>query len=101
MSRQLEAENEDRERVRRDKLVYALEHGLVGVIRSQGMELLGLAIKYSDSGCLLTIKVIAGERRSVAFVGSDTIVNCIVRAYADAYNNRLKWQADKYHRSDA
>ena len=100
MSRQLDIKAEQRETARRDALVKALEFGIVGGLESQGIELLGFAIKYDAFNCLLTIKAIVGNTQSVAFVGSDSIINCFLKAHSCAQQDALKWRADRYHSSD-
>lgn len=97
MSRQTDIKAEERETARRSALVKALDFGIVGGLESQGIELLGFAIKYDAFNCLLTIKAVVGGTRSVAFVGSDSIINCFLKAASDARNNALNWRADKYH----
>lgn len=97
MTRQLEQETELREAAKRVALVRALDFGIVGALQAQGIELLGWAIKYDAFNCLLTIKAeIAGDRK-VAFVGSDTIINCILKTESEALRGGLQWRADKYH----
>lgn len=97
MSRQLDIEVEARETARRDALVKALEFGIVGSLESQGIELLGIAIKYDAFNCLMTVKAFLGGKKQVAFVGSDSIMNCFLKLYSAARNDALKWRVDKYH----
>lgn len=97
MSRQLDIQVEARETARRDALVKAIEFGIAGELGSQGIELLGFAFKFDAFTCLMTIKVDLGGARQIAFVGSDTVMNCILKAYGEARNHRLCWRADKYH----
>ena len=99
MSRQLEVEIERRATAKRDALVRALEFGLVGALESQGIELIGWAIKYDAFNCLMTIKAEIAGVRQVCFVGSDSIINCILKAESEASRSDLKWRADKYHTS--
>lgn len=96
MSRQLDLEAEVRESARRDALVKALDFGIVGALSSQGIELLGLSIKYDAFNCLLTIRAAAAGEKKVAFVGSDSIINCFLKAESDASRNALKWKADSF-----
>lgn len=100
MSRQLDIKAEERETARRNQLVKVLEYGLVGSLESQGIELLGIAIKYDAFNCLLTLKADVGGVRSVAFVGSDTIINCFLKAGSEASRNTLKWREDRYYQKD-
>ncbi len=100
MSRQLDQKKEEYETARRVALVKALEYSLVGSLETQGIELLGIAIKYDPFNCLMTIKAdIAGDR-CVSFVGSDSIMNCFLKADSMSRNTVLKWKADQYHRSE-
>ena len=98
MSRQLDLKQEERETARRTALIKALEFGLPGALENQGISLLGFAVKYDAFHCLMTIKADVGGVRSVAFVGSDTIMNCFLRAQAEAQDNALQWRPDKYHK---
>lgn len=97
MTRQHDIKAEERESARITQLVKALEFELVGALESQGMELRGFAVRYDAFNCLMTIKVDFQGDRKVAFVGSDTIMNCIIKASNDASYHRLKWSLDKYH----
>jgi len=99
MTRQLDLEHEVRETARRDQLIKALEYGIAGAIEHQGATWLGFAIKYSPFDCLMTIKADFDSGRMIAFVGSDTITNCINKAYHDASRNALRWKPDQYHSS--
>lgn len=101
MSRQLDQKQELYETARRDALVKALEFGLVGSLEMQGIELMGIAIKYDAFNCLMTIKADVDGVRSVAFVGSDTLMNVILKADSMSRNCVLKWKVDQYHRSGA
>lgn len=96
MSRQLDVESEVRESARRDALVKALDFGIVGALQSQGIELLGLSLKYDAFNCLLTIRADKDGARSVAFVGSDSIINCFLKAESDASRGSLRWKADSF-----
>lgn len=100
MSRQLDLQRELRETKKRDALIRALEFGLAGSLENQGIELLGFTIKYSPFNCLLTLRVDNGGSREVAFVGSDTIINCILKADSEANRVALKFRKDKYQPSD-
>ncbi len=97
MSRQNDVDGEEREKARRIALVKAVEFNLVDALYNQGATLRGFAIRYDEFSCLMTLKVDINGVRFVAFVGSDTIMNCILKADAEAAGNRLRWKADKYH----
>ena len=99
MSRQLDVARETREAKRVSSLVRALEFGLAGAISNQGMQLRGIAIKYEDLNSLLTIKAEVNGRVLVAFVGSDSMISCILTAEAKALANTLQWRPDRYQKS--
>lgn len=100
MSRQLDLEAEVRETAKRDTLVKVLEYAFVGALEGQGIQLLGFSFKYDAFNCLMTIKAYVGETPSVAFVGSDTIINCILKAGSEARRAELHWRPDKYHKNN-
>lgn len=100
MTRHLDLKEEVRETARRDALVRALEFGLEGALSSQGIELSGIAIKIDPFNCLLTIKADRNGTPSVAFVSSDTLMNVLLKADSMAGHCVLKWQVDKYRRSE-
>jgi len=100
MSRQLDIQAETREQRKRDALVAALTFGLPGSLEHQGITLLGFTIKYDAWDCLMTIRADIGGTRSVCFVGSDTIINCILKADSGAKNNTLRWREDRYHKKE-
>ena len=97
MTRQLEIKEEERETAKRNALVKALDFGIVGALEAQGIELLGFAFKYDAFNALMTIKAEVGGVRSICFIGSDTVINCILKAFSEARRNELRWRADKYH----
>lgn len=97
MSRQLDLELEKRETTRRNQLIRALEFGIVGALEAQGIELVGFAVKYDAFNCLLTLRAEIGGDRQVAFVGSDSLVNCFLKTESDALRGCLSWRADRYH----
>ena len=101
MTRQLDIEVEQRETSRRDTLIKALEYGIVGALQGQGIELSGLAFRYGEFSCFLTVKAVVDERGIVAFVASDTLMNCILRCQQEASHGTLKWSKDKWYKSDA
>lgn len=99
MSRQADLAMELRETKRRDALVKALDYGIVGALESQGVELLGLSLKYDAFNCLLTVRADVGGIRSVCFIGSDSIMNCFLKLESEAARHTLKWKEDRYHSS--
>jgi hypothetical protein len=100
MSRQLDAESEDRYRKRIEALVRALEGGIPEALSDHGAELLGLSLKYDAHNCLLTVRADRAGLHSVCFIGSDSIINCFLKLQSEASRDSLRWKADQYHRSD-
>jgi hypothetical protein len=101
MSRQVDVVREQRETARRDALVKALEFSLSGALELNGITLLGFAVKYDAYECLLTLKADIGGTRSVSFVGSDSVMNAILKATSAAENDRLRWREDIYGKKPA
>jgi len=101
MSRQLDIQQEERETARRNELIKVMEFGLAGVLETQGMEFRGFAITYDPFSCLMVVKTELEGNRKVAFVYSDTMVNCLLKGYRMACSHALKWGPDKYYPSDA
>lgn len=99
MTRQLDLEKEVRESKRRDALIRALDYGIVGALENQGIELIGISIKHDAFNCLLTLRADIGGSRQVCFVGSDSIVNCFLKAESDASRNELKWRSCRFKHS--
>lgn len=99
MSRQLDVKAEERETAKRNELVKALEYGLAGAVEFQGGTLRGLAIRYDDFSCLLTIKADFDGKWMVAHMSSDTMPNSILATFAAARRNKLSWSRDKYQPS--
>lgn len=97
MSRQLDEEREVRAAKRSAALMKALDYGIVGALQTQGIDLLGLSIRYDAFNCLLTIRADIGGVRSVCFVGSDSIANCYLKAESDASRDALKWRPDAFY----
>ncbi len=99
MTRQLDIEREKKESARRDALVRALEYSLPGSLEAQGITLLGFTMKYDAWDCLLTLRADIGGVRHVAFVGSDSITNCFLKADSGARSDTLRWGICKYHQN--
>ncbi len=96
MSRQLDAKQEERTARRHDALIRALDFELAGVLGNNGVELLGLALKWDAWDCLMTLKGESDGQRQVCFVGSDSPINCIVKAVNDAKRGTLRWKEDTW-----
>ena len=98
MTRHLDAVTEERQARKHHAVVRALEFELVGVIASKGGELLGFSVRIAEWETLMTLRAVIDGERQVAFVGSDDLVNCILKAVRAAQRDKLAWQADKYAR---
>lgn len=101
MTRQLDVQQELRETARRDTLVKAIEFGIAGALESQGMTFRGFSITYRDFDCFMVVRARVDDRWLVAYVASDTIMNCLLRSYQDARSETLSWCKDKYQPSGA
>lgn len=100
MSRQLEQKQEDRNSARREALQKALDYQLAETLDLAGITLVGFAVKYDAWECLLTLKGDIAGVRSVSFVGSDTVMNAILKALSAAKYDRLRWKDDVYKPSE-
>ncbi len=97
MTRQLENEQEQKAISRALITTHELEYGLSETLQKQGNRLKGLAITYNPGGCRMVIKGVIEGVHSVAFVYSDSAVNCLLKASREARNSRLGWGVDSYH----
>lgn len=96
MTRQLDKKKEEKEARRRVALVKALEFELADNLDLAGITLLGFAVKWDAFECLMTVKADIGGVRHVAFVGSDSVINAIIKATVAAKYDRLRWKEDVY-----
>lgn len=96
MPKQLDVLTEKNSTRRQEAIVRALDFGLVGALESQGIELLGFSVSHDAYSCRIVLRADIGGRRSVAFVYAGNIINCVLRAQADAQNDNLRWGKDKY-----
>jgi hypothetical protein len=96
MTRQLELHAEVRSAKRHKKLIMVLEYGLAGAVGHSGGILTGFSVKISEWECLMTIRAVRGDVPMVAFIGSDDLINCILKAERDAMSDKLKWREDRY-----
>lgn len=86
-------------RVSQDKLVAvyrALDFELAGSIEAGGVEMLGISVKMSAWDCLMTIRAVQGGDPVVCFIGSDSLVNCFLKAVRDAQSDLLRWKEDRF-----
>ncbi len=99
MSRQGDAKSEDSETKKRQRLVKALSFGIHDALEYYGAELRGLSIKYDEFNILVTVRADRGGIRAVCFVGSDSIINALLKLYAEASRDALIWKPDRYQGS--
>ena len=99
MSRVADAASEERDAKRREKLIEALSFGIHDALEYYGAELRGLSIKYDEFNILVTVRAERGGIGAVCFVGSDTMVNALVKLYAEASRDALVWKPDRYQGS--
>lgn len=96
MSRQLEQAGEDRTRRRQDAVVRALEFGIVKGLESQGAQLRGFSVRYSEWECLITVRARVEGAPCVTFVGSEDMIGCFVKLAREASNGGLRWKEDSF-----
>lgn len=83
--------------VKRHKaLIKALEFDLSGSIAHHGGVLTGFSVKLEEWECLITLRAVVENVPSIAFVGSDDIINCILKAVREARRGKLQWREDRY-----
>lgn len=99
MSRLADVQAEDSEAKKRDKLVKALSFGIHDALEYYGAELRGISIKYDEFNILVTVRAERGGVRAVCFVGSDSIINALLKLYSEASRDSLVWKADAYYHS--
>lgn len=96
MSRQLEQQIEERTAKRHANIVRAVEYALQGGVERSGGEYLGFSYKHSPGEGLLVIRAVFPAGLQVAFVGSEDLGGCLVKAVNLANRDGLRWRADKY-----
>lgn len=70
--------------------------GLHTAISRAGGELLGMSVRYGKQDCLVTLRLRFPAGRFVCFVGGYSLAECLLKAYRDANNDRLKLKVDEY-----
>lgn len=100
MSKQIPVSKDEFTNRRLALLVHALDGGLAESLETQGIELLGFAVRYDAFNSLMTIKAYFNNKRQVCFVGSESIIGCVLKAQSDSENDRLQWREDKYYPSE-
>lgn len=96
MTRHLDAVEEERQTRKYHAVVRALEFELQGVIAGKGGQLTGFSVTLREWECLITLRSLQDGVPSVAFVGSDTLVNCVLKAVHSGQRDKLVWRVDKY-----
>lgn len=96
MSRLADVKEEEKDTKKRDEVFKALSFGIHDALEYYGADLRGLSIKYDDWNILITVRAERGGIRAVSFIGSDTIINALLKLYAEASRDALKWKADAY-----
>lgn len=84
------------ENKRNKTVIKALDSMLFDELEFDGITLQGFAMKFDAYQCLMTLKAIKNGNAEVAFVGSDTASNCILKALSMASDRRLRWREDRW-----
>lgn len=98
MTRQFDAESEERASRRGKLLVRAVRRDLEASVQSDGYELLGFSVKLSGGDCLLTLRADNHQGQVVSFVGGEDLESSILKAVTGAFAGDLRWRADKFNR---
>jgi len=96
MSRQLEQHLEQRQARRAQGIVLAVECGLEDAVARGGAELTGFSVRYRPGECMLVLRGLLAGRAQVAFVGSEDLAGCLIKAVREAQGDRLRWREDQY-----
>lgn len=96
MSRQLDQVQEERTARAHKALIRAIEFELQSSVALTGGVLTGFAVKIDDWQTLVTLKAVVDDVPSVAFVGADSLMGCILKAVREAKGGKLSWRADKW-----
>ena len=96
MTRQLEAQREEKQ-ARMDRAVLlALEGGLVADLAHAGAVLSGFGVRLGGAEVLLTLRAELAGRQQISFVGSSSLPEAIVKACRLARRDQLRWRDDKF-----
>jgi hypothetical protein len=96
MTRQLEQSQEDTLRRRYQRLGRAVDGELDDALQADGYELLGFSCKLSGGDCLVTLRLENGVGRFIAFVGSSSLAEALIKATREAKSGGLDYRADRY-----
>jgi len=87
---------EERMAKRHAAIVRAVEFGLEQGVQRAGGEYLGFSYKNGGSDGLLVVRAVFPAGLQVAFVGSEDLGGCLIKAAREAASDKLVWRADKY-----
>lgn len=92
--REVELEQAQDRKARR--VLRCLDGGLPASIAYSGGALVGLSVKFGAADVLLTLRANFPSGAMVAFVGGETLPNCILKAAREAGRDGLRWREDKW-----
>lgn len=96
MTRQFDIVQEERTKKVHLAIVKAIEYELVGSVAHQGGELTGFSVRIQEWETLITLRALQDEVPMVAFVGSETLTQALLKCVREAYQSKLNWQVDAY-----
>jgi len=96
MSRQLEQAVEDRSARRFKQVGRSLDGGLIEAVARGGGILRGFSARLGPHESLITLRAEFPGGAMVAFVGSSSIIEALLKADRDARTDKLRWRPDKY-----
>lgn len=96
MSRQMDADREQRQARKDVKLVAAIEFDLVRAVERSGAVLGGYSVRVGGFDCLVTLRAKLAGKAQVAFVGAETPADALRKAVREGLSDKLVWRDDKY-----
>lgn len=96
MTRQLEQGSEDRASRRFKQLGRSLDGGLVDAVARAGGILRGFSARLGPYETLITLRAEFPGGAMVAFVGSSSLIEALLKADRDARGDKLRWRPDQY-----
>lgn len=96
MSRQLDQKREDRQSLRQERVGKALCGGLDGALHRSGHEFRGFTVRVGPIETLVVVKASVGKADLVAFVGSSSPADALIKAWNLAVQDKLRWREDRY-----
>lgn len=70
--------------------------GLASGVQRAGGELTGFSVKFNEHDTFMTLRADFPAGGMVAFVGSDDLAGCLVKAHREAKSDALRWKDDKW-----